>query len=156
MLNNTEHSERGEAGYYYCLDCKPNWTLIGEFNERYFLVHDKTSNKYLIGDINGHADTIYEFSKKPDYDPIGVHEEPPNDDPRWPESFGWYNKWKDDREKFMFEPNTAYNLVVAFTESGWTQKKNGDLFFHIVNNAGLLIQAHEARLADLHSEPVGE
>lgn len=155
MMQTYEHPKRGEASYYYCLDCKPDWTLIGEFNERYFLVHDKSSDKYLIGDISGHADTIYEFTKKPTYDPIGDHEEPADDDPRWVDSFAWIESWQNDGDKFLFVPNTAYDLVVAFTESGWSQRKNGDLFFHIVNNAGLLIQAHEARLADLHSEPVG-
>lgn len=137
----------------YCRDCKPNWIFIGEFNEKYFLVHDKITNKYLIGDSAEHADSIYEFSQTPTVDPIAVNEEPHEDDPIWNDSDAWIEKWVDDRDKFMFAPNIAYDLIVAFKESGWSQKKNGDLFFHIVNCAGLLIDLHEYQ--KLEDTPIG-
>ena len=142
--------------YYYCTDCKPNWEFIGEFNERYYLVHDLSTDKYLICDITGHADSIYEFSKKPTIDPIGEHEEPGDDDPRWDSCFAWIENWKEDRDNFKFVPNTAYDLLVAWKNAGWTHVVDGDIFYHILNNAGLLIEKHEQRIVKLRKKIIAK
>lgn len=140
---------------YFCIDCKPNWKIIGELTEKYFLVYDRSTNQYLIGDIAGHADSIYVFSKKPEPDPIQDWEDEPHEDsPLWDESSAWIDQWQEDRDNFKFTPNIAYDLVVSFTNEGWAQRKNGDLFYYIVNFAGRIIQTYERETSKLHQDSV--
>lgn len=152
-----DNYKQGFAGWYFCIDCKPNWELIGEFNQLYFLVRDITTDQYLIGDISEHAQSIYTFPFKPKRDPLNLTDElEDGNDPLYDKQIEWIRFVEEYEDSFVFAPNIGKELYDAFTESGWKQDEHGYLFLYIVHKAAVLIDLHEQGLTKLHPKPVGE
>jgi hypothetical protein len=144
------------ADWYFCINCKPKWELIGEFNELYFLVRDTETNQFLIGDASEHAYAIYTFPVTPTRDPLNITDEMEDgNDPMYDKQSDWITNHRENENTFVFAPTIGWELYEAFTKSGWRQDVHGDLFLYIIHHAAVLIENHEQRIAKLHPNTVG-
>lgn len=149
--------KRGEAEWYFCTDCRPTWKFIGEFNELFYLVFDEYAGTYRIGDIKGHADTVYDFPVKPTKDVLNLVEEPEEDnDPRWDEQGVWVDLVLSNEKTFRFDPKTGYDIYDAFTKGGWKQTTHGHLYLYVVHTAAVLIEKYEQGITQVYPDIIGE
>lgn len=136
---------------YLCEQCYPDHKEISEINPLLTVVVDKYGMYYICWGQQGHKGSLYMMQTKPWPDPFELLSEEEQDKDYSPDGFDkqfdlWIHKASIDQKTFFYwlgSIESSYDLIKDITRYGYSQSKDGYVWFYIFHKAGMIIENYE-------------